>query len=292
MTSLFNLLESYGLTSKLSAKLYQSGVRDDSNTDVFVDTKSGIFFLNKTVDDDTKYVKSGWMDDNKVYRSKDSSEKIMDTNRRQDVFRWLYLEKNILDFGCGDGTFLKAVSPFTKSAVGVELNQEQRLLLAKKNIDVFETAGELEPLSLDTVFLFHSFHYLTKPDKVLKALHNALRPDGHIVIEVPNANDFLLQGLNSQKFREFTFSSEAMIMHNRQSIEKFMFFSGFDILLIKDIQRYGISNHIQWMVDGRPGGHKSIYNNIFDSSVDEAYANALCKAGFGDTLICIGQKLP
>ena len=62
---------------------------------------------------------------------------------------------------------------------------------------------------------------------------------------------------------------------------------GFDAPIIHGVQRYPLSNHLYWLSNGKPGGHKSPLSVLDDIDLKIAYAHALSKIDATDTLIAI-----
>ena len=79
---------------------------------------------------------------------------------------------------------------------------------------------------------------------------------GLIFIEVPHANDFLLTNLANDEFKQFTLWSQSTL-HTRESLRRLLEFVGFEEIYIEGLQRYPLSNHLNWLVNGEAGGHIS-----------------------------------
>lgn len=112
-----------------------------------------------------------------------------------------------------------------------------------------------------------------------------------MVIEVPHANDFLLSVLNNKKFKEFTLWSQHLILHTRESLEKILNHIGIKDILIEGVQRYTLSNHLNWLSDGKPGGHKAPLSLLDTENLSKEYESSLCKINATDTLVAIA-KMP
>jgi hypothetical protein len=54
-------------------------------------------------------------------------------------------------------------------------------------------------------------------------------------------------------------------------------------------QRYDLSDHMQWALDGKPGG-TGRFTGVLGAGIEEQYKAALVKAGKCDTLIGILHK--
>jgi len=52
-------------------------------------------------------------------------------------------------------------------------------------------------------------------------------------------------------------------------------------------QRYGLSNHLEWLSKGKPGGNSKL-ENLFNS-INNDYINILEKEGITDTIFIIAS---
>jgi SAM-dependent methyltransferase len=290
MLSPKELLLTYKLIAESNIKLLQKGVRNNPNISVFKDIESCVIFLDTFVDEESSYSNANWISQNSNFMSKDGSERLADNTRRIESFINLIKGKSVLDFGCGDGFFLKSIAKEAASVTGVELNRTSCGELNSYGIPAYSNAMSIPSDSIDSCFLFHSFHYMVDPVGVLCEINRLLKPGGSLVIEVPNARDFLISVLQNQDFQKFSFSAESMILHTVESLETFFVKAGLRVAQSHCTQRYGLANHLQWLSSGKPGGHKGALAKLFNHRVEKMYSDALCKAGLGDTLICHGVK--
>jgi SAM-dependent methyltransferase len=283
---ILDTLKRLGLAHDRTIEVLSKNTRDVKDVTVLRDTVSKVIFIDGYYVGDETYM-SG------VYRTGDinaaqSYENIADSERRFDEYKQFVIGKNICDFGCGAGSFLYLSRPYANQIVGVELQQSYRDCLEKDGINCAshftEVGGEL-----DTVFLFHSFEHLPNPEEVLRAVRGKLKANGtgRIVIEVPHARDLLIQTLCIQEFIEFTLWSQHLILHTRESITEFLRSAGFRNILVEGVQRYGISNHISWMLDKMPGGHTASLSILETAALKAAYADALSRIDANDTLVAI-----
>ena len=88
---------------------------------------------------------------------------------------------------------------------------------------------------------------------------------------------------NCDKFKKFTFWSEHLILHTEQSLMTLLKMVGFSNIEITYYQRYNIFNHLNWLSNGKPGGHKN--NNFNDDNLIKSYNDFLVKNKKTDTLI-------
>lgn len=93
----------------------------------------------------------------------------------------------VLDFGCGDGRFLRAASLLGFEAHGVDLSASRRSQAERSGIRVAGSLAELDPIvsdGFDAVTLFDVLQSLAGPLSTLKELGRRLRPGGILIVEV------------------------------------------------------------------------------------------------------------
>lgn len=219
----------------------------------------------------------GWLDNTST-----------DDSRRYLSLREKILNKNILDFGCGAGGFLLRARKDAASITGVEL--EKRLIPHFENHQL-EVFGNLSSLTasipttqFDLITLFHVLEHLPDPRSILKELAQLLSEKGEIVIEVPNANDALLTLYNSEPFSNFTYWSCHLFLFTEETLKILAQQADLTINSIRQVQRYPLSNHLYWLAQEKPGGHK-IWPEFNTPELMEAYERVLSQLGKCDTLM-------
>lgn len=95
----------------------------------------------------------------------------------------------VLDIGCGDGDFLRAMRRRGWKTVGVELTNQKRNRLNERGICAVgpDDWSNLETESFDAITLWHALEHLHQPLDVLRCVRRLLKPGGVCVIAVPNA---------------------------------------------------------------------------------------------------------
>ena len=107
---------------------------------------------------------------------------------------------------------------------------------------------------------------------------------------MPHAKDILLNQLYSEEFKKFTLWSQHLILHTKRSLRKMVSFCGYNSIKVKGIQRYPLSNHLYWLKEKKPGGHKTKLNLIDSQSLHLAYEKALKLNDSTDTLLLSAKK--
>ncbi len=213
-----------------------------------------------------------------------------DDIRRFEKFKKFLKNKKICDFGCGYGGFLSLSKKVTKKLKGVELNSsfQNYFKSKKKYIDIREDINNFND-KFDVITMFHVLEHLPKQIDILKNCRKHLKNRGKIIIEVPHAKDFLLDQLNIKEFKNFIFWSEHLVLHTEKSLHKFLKKSGFKNIKIEFCQRYGFTNHLNWIINKKPGGHETL-KNLYNKELDLKYKSFLENMKCSDTIIAIAEK--
>ena len=273
--------------------LFHKGTRDNSNINVYRDLNSGIIYVKDNFVDDEEYLEGEYREE--VAKKVGFDRTVKDFMRVNDCARRVkenapfYIGKDITDFGCGEGDFLKETKEFAKSSVGIELQINCIKELNNIGIRCENSLDMLENDSIDTFFLFHSFEHLPEPLKILKEIKSKLRKKGRVILEVPHANDFLISTIKDENFINFTLWSQHLILHTKNSLNKFLEYAGFQNVLIKGIQRYPLSNHFHWIINKKPGGHQSQFALLDTNDLKRAYEQTLANLGSTDTLLAVAE---
>ena len=163
-----------------------------------------------------------------------------------------------------------------------------QLLNAGHNI--FNSIEETENDFFDFVTLFHVFEHLINPIDCLIQIRNKMKKNAEILIEVPHAKDFLIEFLDLESFKKFTFWSEHLILHVKETLQIFLEKAGFKVLDVYGCQRYTLSNHLYWLSHNKPGGHIE-WSKLNTLKLAQAYEEMLSLNDMNDTLIIRGKKI-
>ena len=291
MNGIFQTLQQLGLTSKKSRVLYNDRTRDEESLKVWKDQISGVIYIDDFYTGDETYVSGGYRDDKAVElkSSKPDFERTNDAQRRFKSNLKFVAGKKIADFGCGSGDFLKLVNPFCESVVGIELQQNYVDDLNAVGITCTNNLDSVDDDSLDVIVSFHVIEHLPNPLDTLELLKCKVVSGGYVLIEVPHANDFLLNAVACDEFKQFTLWSQHLVLHTRDSLRKMLEYVGLTEVLIEGVQRYPLSNHLNWLANGKAGGHKSPLSSLDSDVLFDAYQNALARIDATDTLVALAK---
>lgn len=274
----------------------------DKKIKVFKDVKSKIIFVEKYATTNNYYSSVKYADDARKKNNKlsikirnvktlsgnISTPIIEDDYRRVKQFENMIKNKDILDFGCGWGGFLRNLKNY-KSLNGVELRKENINFIRRniKKINISNNINSFEK-NFDIITMFHVLEHIPFQIETLKILKSKLKRKGKIIIEVPHAEDFLILQDELKEFKNFTFWSEHLILHTFNSLKTVLQKSGFKKIKIQYFQRYNFSNHLGWFLQRKPGGH-NFYKKIVNENLNKSYCNNLIRLGQTDTLIAVAE---
>lgn len=291
--NIYTELITLNIIDKDSIVEFYPETRDNENIPILKCEKSGVIFLKDSSHIDENYYTqmnnfSYWgVDDMK----KSLTSTYNDDFRRIKMIKKIIKDKVFLDFGCGNGGILKQSKKYTKSLYGVELQENVRKTLIECDFNVFSSIDEIldKQIKFDVITMFHVFEHLTEPLKTLEKLYSILNENGILIVEVPHANDALISYYKCESFKKSTFWSEHLILHTKESINKYLCAASFKNVNTFGVQRYGLFNHIHWMNSGKPGGQK-ILKELENKSIDKLYSKILDKNNLTDTIVSICKK--
>lgn len=112
--------------------------------------------------------------------------------RYTEVLKMIEKEGSILDIGCADGVYSKAISNKNNQVVGIDINidfldkgrQLNNLLFLVANAEELYFKDE----TFDAVLCIDVIEHVGNDEQVLSEIHRVLKPNGQLVISVPNYN--------------------------------------------------------------------------------------------------------
>ena len=286
------LLCELGISDEQSIIPFYNKVRDRDDVAVLKCKKSGVIFLSRS-----DHMEISHYETKQNFRywggAQDRKTAILtgheDSHRRFEQFKDVIANKKWIDIGTGAGGILDLLSPIASDTIAVEPQESARRSLNDIGYKVFSSINEVTSNDIEVATLFHVFEHLTDPVSTLSILRSKMSQGAKVIIEVPHAKDFLISFLDLDSFKSFTFWSEHLILHTRDSLRIFLEKAGFSNISIRGFQRYPLSNHLHWLVKAKPGGHV-IWNHLRTPMIDLAYGDMLAQIDNTDTLIAIATN--
>jgi 2-polyprenyl-3-methyl-5-hydroxy-6-metoxy-1,4-benzoquinol methylase len=287
MHALIRQLISIGAIAEEHLQSYFPRVRDREEIAVFRDSQSEVIVLS-----DIDHVTNGYYEEREekqgysVHGQHVSTPRLEDNIRRAKDFGEYIRNKCWLDFGCGLGGMLDEMAGQAKQAIGLEPSRARADIVKAQGHDVALSMDEVEVESLDVVTMFHVLEHLTNPLAELEKIRGRLKTDGVLLIEVPHARDALFTLYESEDFKRFTFWSEHLVLHTRQSLTLLLKAAGFSKIEVMGYQRYPLANHLHWLARHRPGGHE-VWGFLNSTGLQSEYEAALSRLDRTDTLVAV-----
>ena len=215
-------------------------------------------------------------------------EATWDDERRFEYMKNILPNCSLLDFGCGAGGFLLKSRGLAATAQGVEPERRLKRHFQNHGLNVFQNLAEIPSDILrggyDIITMFHVLEHIPDPKSILGELSEILADDGQIVVEVPNADDALLSLYNNKPFSHFTYWSCHLFLFTAKTLQLLFDQMNLKVNYIKQIQRYPLSNHLNWLANGKPGGHQE-WHFLNSLELHDAYGKQLATIGKCDTIV-------
>lgn len=259
-------------------------VRDAPHINILSCDSCSLIFLDSFDHIDENFYKNSKMRSSKESINEWRKETFLDDSRRLKFLKKEIKEKKILDYGAGNGQFLKLAKKIAKNVAAIELDKKSQEVLKKDKIACFSSFDEMgKEDKFDVITAFHVIEHLKDPVNLLKKASHFLKDNGKIFLEIPNADDVLLSLYKSKDFSKFTYWSCHLMTFSESTIRRVVEGAELKCVDIRQIQRYPMSNHLYWLSNGRPGGHKtwSFFNN---KKLDKEYEKHLSSLKKCDTL--------
>jgi len=258
--------------------LYSTEARD-GKINIYKDKESKVIFIKSNIKKNYYRDKLFKKDISFLKELNLKKPKIIDNQDSKRRFQAIKKSKNfnLLDIGTGNGEFLKISKNYFNQVSGVEPNKYQFSLLS----NYFKMYQKIESIkeTYSVITLFHVLEHVEDQINFLRKIKDRLKKNGTLYIEVPHAEDAMLQ---HKAYRKFVLWSEHRVLHTKFSIKKLLSYLGFKKFSIDYIQRYDANNHLGWIFDSLPGGHEKF--KIVKSSLNKYYKNKLSRSSISDTL--------
>jgi 2-polyprenyl-3-methyl-5-hydroxy-6-metoxy-1,4-benzoquinol methylase len=131
------------------------------------------------------------------WMNKQKNKRFQMWQNRLNKIQRLRSNGKLLDVGCGEGFFLSLAQANGWHITGTELSSFASKLAANTlKTDIY--CGELDEAkfaknSFDVVTMWHVLEHVKSPKNYLKEIHRILKPEGLLVLAVPNVNDLLMK---------------------------------------------------------------------------------------------------
>lgn len=252
--------------SKESKIIYHGRIRDGrfgnetkEDVDIYRCLSCGAMYHKSVKEDEADFYGSDQYresmgekpDDYEQLHDKEVLEKLNYTGT--DIFR----NKVVADIGCAGGSFLDFVKGAAAQCVGIEPTKGYHEILAKKGIRAYAYAGDaLEDYkeAVDVIVSFDVIEHVEDPLGFMKDCFDLCKKGGKIIIGTPTEQPIMRMALG-EEYDRFLFSTQHLWVLNRQSLEIAAKTAGFQKVMVKYKQRYGLGNLVSWLKYKKPMGN-------------------------------------
>jgi len=196
--------------------------------------------------------------------------------------RYLAYDQLILEVGCGKGENVHYLTELGYTVLGIDKDEtvcDNVKCLATDYMDIKEKHF------CDVVYGIQLFEHIPDPTSFINKVFQFLRPNGKFILEIPNVKDPLVSLYKIPAFKTFYYLPHHLFFWTPNNIKTFMERLGVKVE-IKLLQKYGILNHLRWLIFGVPGNwhpHVPIIDNIYKWILTRLFK-------ISDTIIIIGEK--
>lgn len=117
--------------------------------------------------------------------------KIYSLNKKVSLINSLHKSKgSLLDIGAGTGDFLVTAKANGWQITGIEPNENAKKLAVSKGVSFENNIESIENQQFDVITMWHVLEHVPNVEHQIKELKRLLKPNGTIIIAVPNFKSF------------------------------------------------------------------------------------------------------
>jgi len=273
-------------------ELFQEGIYDNPQIDVYINTQRDFAFLYpRPVVDYKEYLPRV----KKLNLVKYKKQRSVYMERYSKIRSFISNISNLLEIGAGDGSFLRIIKENHPTVDLSVVETDISTLSQREEIENLKNYESIEDIckhnnKYDAICLFHVLEHIIDPSAYLSIVGQLLiKNDSLVIVEVPSLFDPLLSIYGCESYKKFYFQSQHPYIYSNTSIARFMESNGFVTKEVINYQRYGIENHLNWFANNAPGGNQ-LFRNIF-SETNKSYISELEDFGKTDTVIWVGKLI-
>ena len=187
---------------------------------------------------------------------------------------------SILEIGCGSGETVKYLLETGHKVKGIDIDTKYC-----DNIHLLHYDYRDYKAKVDFIYALQVMEHMTNPFLFVKRIITMLKPKGRFLLEIPSIEDPLLTIYRNRNFSNFFYYPYHSYFYSPKTASKIIsrYTSNFKV---RRTQRYGIWNHLRWIIKGVPGNE-----NPYIPILDDVYKFILVHIfRVSDTILIIGEK--
>ena len=142
--------------------------------------------------------------------------------------------------------------------------------------------------SVDWAFSFDVIEHVADPKQFLTDIVALLKPTGRLLLSTPNRDDGLLK-LAGEAYRRFFYRVHHRWDFDAAALAAVAARAGLEVENIAYVQRYGLSNAVSWISQGRPSGDQ-VLAELDNPALDRAWQDHFEKSGQADRLYAVLRR--
>jgi len=160
-----------------------------------------------------------------------------------------FLNKKVLDFGSGTGSFLHLISNQTSFAVGIEqsntLRNIHKIIKKKSNLYIFEDFLESDKVikKFDIICCFSTIEHISDVSNLIWQFKERLVKNGKLLIGCINSQDYRL---HNKKYYNIFFRDSCCNYFSEYALKNLLVNNGFKYLRTLFKERYDYDNYLKY----------------------------------------------
>lgn len=194
--------------------------------------------------------------------------------------KYIKQDNYILEIGCGKGDNVHFLGNRNYQIQGIDKDPTYCDGINILNKDYKDIVGRWS-----FIYSIQVFEHIDNPKKFIKRIMEMLMPRGRFLLEFPNTEDPILTLYNVKEFKKFYYIPHHLFFWTPKTV-KMLFDKLGTKVKIKLLQKYGIINHLRWILFGVPGNwHPNIpiIDNCYKFLLEKIFKKT-------DTIIVLGEK--
>jgi SAM-dependent methyltransferase len=221
---------------------------------------------------------------NKLYKNylnqKDFDGQIQAPRITKYLTKYLKKQTMILEIGCGKGENVKYLNRLGYSIDGIDKDPTYC-----DNFHIFNIDYRYHNCKVHFIYAIQVFEHMDNPEEFIEKILDMLTIKGKFLLEIPNIKDPLLTLYKINEFKKFYYIPHHLFYWSPQTIKIFFDKLGIKIK-IKLLQKYGLINHLRWIIFKVPGNwhpHIPLIDNLYKFILTHIFK-------LSDTIIIVGEK--
>ncbi|MFY0592618.1 class I SAM-dependent methyltransferase [Roseivirga sp.] len=196
-----------------------------------------------------------------------------------------FVNKKVLDYGCGMGLFLNVLARVSSETHGFDLSAHFKDYILENGHSFYDQLDQIPSTYFDLVVSFDTLEHIEKPKPFLKDIYSRLNDSGLFIIGVPNFDDYTKSFVDG--YHKFFYHLSHLWFFKKQVLNNLLEEAGFTIVKSTSVHKYDVNNLVAWARDEKPTGRSGSH---LDEFLEKGFRSNLERMGVGSHLLIIAQK--